>query len=119
MTARELPTWIAAPLERVLLVVVRARGPREAGRRAGTWTRTLPDGRKLSETSYVAGLRDGTETRWYLSGRKRFVGQWRSGEQTGEWFYFHRNGKLDGRRTGKYEKGLRFAALKGFNDWNA
>jgi antitoxin component YwqK of YwqJK toxin-antitoxin module len=119
MPLHELPAWIAAPLELALHALIPARGPREGGRRTGTWTRSLPGGRKLSETIYAAGRRDGTETRWYLSGRKRYVGQWRSGAKTGEWFYFHRDGKLDGRRTGKYENGLRFAALKGFNDWNA
>jgi antitoxin component YwqK of YwqJK toxin-antitoxin module len=119
MSDRELPTWISAPLELALLVLIPARGPREAGRRTGVWSRMLSGGRRLSETTFERGLRHGVDTRWYLSGRKRFVGQWRSGEKTGEWFYFHRNGKLDGRRTGKYEKGLRFAALKGFNDWNA
>ncbi len=119
MTDHELPAWIAAPLEMALLALLRPRGPREDGRRNGVWTRTLPGGRKLTEVAYQRGVCHGTATRWYLSGRKRYVGQWTDGEKTGEWFYFRRDGKLDGARTGKYERGLRFAALKGFNDWNA
>jgi len=119
MSDRELPAWISAPLELALLGLIPSRGERDGGLRTGVWTRTLPGGRKLSETTFERGARHGAETRWYLSGRKRCVGQWRHGEQTGEWFFFHRDGKLDGRRTGKYENGLRFAALKGFNDWNA
>lgn len=119
MSDRNLPPWIAAPIELVLHACWPDRGPREAGARTGTWIRALPGGRKLSETSYSNGRKHGPATRWYLSGRKRCVGHWHNGEMTGEWFYFRRDGKLDGQRTGKYEKGLRFAALKGFNDWNA
>jgi hypothetical protein len=114
-----LPAWIAAPLEALLALVVPARGPRVDGRRHGLWVQRLPRGRKLSETRWVEGLRHGQARRWYLSGLTRSVGEWTHGERTGEWFYFHRDGKLDGTRTGQYEKGLRFAALKGFNDWNA
>lgn len=117
MTA--LPSWLAAPLEACLIALVPARGERVDGRRQGVWKRALPGGRKLDEVTYERGARHGPATRWYLSGRKRYVGEWTRGKQTGEWFYFRRDGKLDGPRTGRYEDGLRFAALKGFNDWNA
>jgi hypothetical protein len=77
------------------------------------------DGKKRRELLLVDGKRHGRATAWYRDGKKRWVGEFRAGAQTGEWFYFRRNGKLDGRRTGVYENGLRFAAMKGFNDWNA
>jgi hypothetical protein len=114
-----LPAWLCGPLEALLQTCLRAHGERLDGRRHGLWTRRLPNGRRLTETHYVHGQRHGTDTRWYLSGRKQYVGEWLEGRKTGEWFYFRRNGKLDGPRTGKYENGLRFSALKGFNDWNA
>ena len=119
MKPRQPPAWIAVGLEALLAALLPARGPRWEGRRHGVWMQVLPGGRPLSETTWERGVRHGRATRWYLSGRKRWVGEWRQGEKTGEWFYFHRDGKIDGPRTGKYEKGLRFAALKGFNDWNA
>ncbi|MCE9594186.1 MAG: hypothetical protein K8S98_08330 [Planctomycetes bacterium] len=77
------------------------------------------DGRKRRELLLVDGRAHGRATAWYRDGKKRWVGEFRAGAQTGEWFFFHRTGKLDGRRTGVYENGLRFAAMKGFNDWNA
>lgn len=77
------------------------------------------DGSKRRERTYRDGRLHGRSTAWYRNGGKRWVGEFRCGAQSGEWFYFRRDGKLDGRRTGLYENGLRFAALKGFNDWNA
>lgn len=76
------------------------------------------DGSKRRERTYVDGRLHGRCTAWYRNGKKRWVGEFKHGAQTGEWFYFRRDGKLDGRRTGVYENGLRFAAMKGFNDWN-
>jgi hypothetical protein len=77
------------------------------------------DGKPRLERRFVDGRLHGRAIAWYRDGRRRWVGQFVRGAQTGEWFYFRRDGKLDGRRTGVYENGLRFAALKGFNDWNA
>ena len=119
MESHESPPWIATPLEAVLGLLLPSRGERLDGARHGPWVRSLPGGRRLSEVEYERGLRHGRATRWYLDGRKRYVGHYVRGKKTGEWFYFRRDGKLDGARTGQYENGLRFAALKGFNDWNA
>ncbi|MBI5433936.1 MAG: hypothetical protein HZA52_13980 [Planctomycetes bacterium] len=77
------------------------------------------DGSKRRERLYERGRLHGRSTAWYRNGKKRWVGEFKDGAQSGEWFYFRRDGKLDGRRTGVYEDGLRFAAMKGFNDWNA
>ncbi len=77
------------------------------------------DGSKRRERVYAHGRLHGRSTAWYRNGKKRWVGEFKDGAQSGEWFYFRRDGKLDGRRTGVYENGLRFAAMKGFNDWNA
>lgn len=94
------------------------RGERVDGARQGVWTRRAPGGRPLLETTWANGRRDGPTTRWYLSGRKHFQGVWTDGHKTGEWFYFHRDGRLDTTRTGNYSDGLRFSGIKGFNDWN-
>ncbi len=89
------------------------------GRLHGKSTRFRFNGSKLAELEFRDGVLHGRATAWYRTGKKRHVGEFREGAQTGEWFYFKRDGKLDGVRTGVYENGLRFAAMKGFNDWNA
>jgi antitoxin component YwqK of YwqJK toxin-antitoxin module len=90
-----------------------------AGRRHGTRTCWYLDGKKRREVEYADGVKHGRATAWYRKGNKRYVGHFVHGSQTGEWFYFRPDGKLDGVRTGMYEDGLRYAAMKGFNDWNA
>lgn len=102
------------PFGRVL-----AETHRSGGRRNGTATRWYLRRGKRREIEYVDGERHGRATAWYPNGRKRYVGQFVRDAQTGEWFYFKIDGKLDGVRTGMYENGLRYAAMKGFNDWNA
>ena len=89
------------------------------GRRQGKATRWFLRGGVRRELEFADGVRHGRATAWYASGRKRYVGNFARGAQTGEWFYFKPDGKLDGVRTGMYENGLRYAAMKGFNDWNA
>jgi antitoxin component YwqK of YwqJK toxin-antitoxin module len=102
------------PLGRVL-----AETSYRDGRRHGRATRFWLSGGKRRECEYRNGVREGRATAWYRNGLKRYVGEYKNGAQTGEWFYFKRDGKLDGPRTGMYENGLRYAAMKGFNDWNA
>jgi hypothetical protein len=46
----------------------------------------------------------------YRNGQ-RFIGEFVRGEKTGEWF--HRSRRQTLRRTGAYQKGMWFAALKG------
>lgn len=110
--------WLHAPLELLLGACLPARGPRERGARHGVWTQRAPGGRVLDETTWERGRRHGPTTRYYLSGRKRWVGSWREGRQEGEWFYFHRDGRMDAERTGNYSDGLRFCGIRGFNEWN-
>lgn len=105
-----------APLEWLLLALLPWRGARVQGRRDGTWVQALPGGRRLRERHYSAGVREGRAAAWYLAGGKRYLGEWHGGEKTGEWYYFRRDGRIDVRRTGKYERGLRFSTLPGFND---
>lgn len=95
------------------------RGAFAGGKRHGTSTWYFVGGAKRREAEYVDGRAHGRTTAWYRDGRKRYVGEYREGRQSGEWFFFRRDGKLDGRRTGVYDDGLRFGAMKGFNDWNA
>ncbi len=113
-----LPAWLCGPLESLLHLLLPERGPHEQGRRVGVWVRRAPGGRVLLETTWAGDVRDGPTTRYYLSGRKHYSGVWKHGSKTGEWFYFHRDGRLDTRRTGAYSDGLRFSGIKGFNDWN-
>ena len=110
------PAWLAAPLERLLGLLIPARGERRDGLREGRWVQPLPGGKLLSEVHYARGRRHGTETRWYLGGLRRHRGEWRDGEQTGEWYFFRRDGGLDPLRTGVYERGLRYSTIPGFND---
>ena len=112
------PGWICRVAETLLHAVLPESGERHMGRRHGVWTRRAPGGRKLLETTWALDRRHGPTTRYYLSGRKHYSGEWREGKQSGEWFYFHRDGTLDTRRTGHYSDGLRFSGIKGFNDWN-
>jgi hypothetical protein len=113
-----LPSWLCGPLEALLHALLPERGEHRMGRRHGVWTRRTPGGRTLLESTWALDVLDGPTTRYYLSGRKQYVGLWREGRKTGEWFYFHRDGTLDTRRTGNYSDGLRFSGIKGFNDWN-
>lgn len=116
------------------------RGTLEGGERVGTWQRRIGGSRPLEEVEYEAGvrtgerrrydlrgvlrdrtmyrngLREGPCTRWAADGSKRCVGEYRGGEMTGEWFFFGEGGQLDTRRTGCYEKGLRYSGIRGFND---
>lgn len=110
------PRRLDGPIEWLLLACAPWRGARAEGRRDGLWVQALPGGRPLRERRYRAGVRDGRASAWYLHGGRRYLGEWRDGEKTGEWYYFRRDGRIDVRRTGKYERGLRYATLPGFND---
>lgn len=113
-----LPGWLCAPLEALLVAVFPSRGVIDGGMRNGRWEVRLPGGRLLDETTWADDRRHGTQTRYYLSGRKRWVGTWVNGRRQGEWFFFHRDGRMDAARTGNYQDGLRWSGIKGFNDWN-
>lgn len=112
------PGWICRAVEALLHAVLPERGELRAGRRDGVWARRTPGGRTLLETTWANGERHGPTTRYYLSGRKHYSGEWRAGKQSGEWFFFRRDGRMDPVRTGSYSDGLRFSGIKGFNDWN-
>ena len=113
-----LPAWLCGPLEALLHLVLPMRGPTEHGQRQGRWVRRTPGGRTLLETTWSSDVQHGPTTRYYLSGRKHYSGEWKGGRKSGEWYYFRRDGRLDTRRTGVYSDGLRFSGIKGFNDWN-
>jgi hypothetical protein len=113
-----LPAWLCGPLEALLHLVLPMRGPIEHGKRQGRWVRRTPGGRTLLETTWSCDVPHGPTTRYYLSGRKHYSGEWKDGRKSGEWYYFRRDGRLDVRRTGVYSDGLRFSGIKGFNDWN-
>ena len=55
--------------------------------------------RAFGEILDLLWRRHGEATRWYFDGSKRFVGHYREGSKTGEWFYFTRQGRLDAKRT--------------------
>jgi antitoxin component YwqK of YwqJK toxin-antitoxin module len=90
----------------------------ERGLLHGVFRAWYRDGAPREESHYRQGRLHGRSTVYFRGGAKRAVGEFVDGKRTGEWFYFLADGRLDARRTGMYADGLRFSALRGFNDWN-
>jgi hypothetical protein len=83
----------------------------------GSWREWHGNGVKALECSFEAGRPHGRATAWRRDGSKRFVGTYREGARTGEWYYLHKDGTLDRERTGLYVDGERLSGIKGFNEW--
>lgn len=83
----------------------------------GTWREWHGNGVKALECAFENGRPHGQSTAWRRDGTKRFVGTYREGAMTGEWFHLTRAGKLDRKRTGLYVDGERLGGIKGFNEW--
>lgn len=120
----------------------REKGRRHQGRKDGVFVRRFPSGRIMTEAQYRDGVKHGPHTAWFRDGRlaarwhfeagrphgrvevwhrragKAIFGEYLEGAKTGEWFYIRPDGRLDVRRTGVYDRGFRFAGIRGFNDWN-
>lgn len=105
----EMWSWSngAVRLERTLL----------NGVREGAWRESWREGRPALQLEFHAGRAHGPCKRWRRDGTRLCVGQYLNGRADGEWFYLHRNGKLDVARTGVYREGLRISGIKGFNEW--
>lgn len=95
----------------------RARREWQEGALSGTWREWHGNGVKALECVFERGRPHGTCTAWRRDGTKRFVGTYREGAKTGEWFYLERDGALDRARTGLYVDGERLSGIKGFNEW--
>lgn len=87
------------------------------GVRHGTWREWHGNGVKALECTLVDGVLHGACTLWRKNGGKRYVGTYRAGAKTGEWFYLKRDGTLDRTRTGLYVDGERLSGIRGFNEW--
>jgi hypothetical protein len=83
----------------------------------GTWREWHGNGVKALECALENGLPHGQCTAWRRDGSKRFVGTYRAGAMTGEWYHLTSAGKLDRERTGLYVDGERLSGIKGFNEW--
>lgn len=95
----------------------RARREWRDGVLSGTWREWHGNGVKALECSFESGRPHGKTTAWRRDGTKRFVGEYRAGAKTGEWFYLHADGSLDRERTGLYVDGERLSGIRGFNEW--
>lgn len=83
----------------------------------GPWREWHGNGVKALECFLENGVLNGACTAWRRSGGKRYVGTYRMGDKTGEWFYLKRDGALDREKTGLYVAGERLSGIKGFNEW--
>lgn len=83
----------------------------------GAWREWHGNGVKALECTFENGRPHGASTAWRRDGSKRFVGNYREGAMTGEWYHLTRAGQLDRERTGLYVDGQRLSGIKGFNEW--
>lgn len=60
----------------------------------GIATSHYANGQQATEITYVDGMRDGVETRWYESGVKRFEGRFSKNQLIGVFEEWHSNGRL-------------------------
>lgn len=95
----------------------RVRREWKDGRLHGVWREWHGNGVKALECPFENDLPHGKSTAWRRDGSKIFVGEYRVGAMTGEWFFLHRDGTLDRERTGLYVDGERLSGIKGFNEW--
>ena len=60
----------------------------------GLATSHYANGQQATEITYIDGMRDGVETRWYESGVKRFEGRFSKNQLVGVFEEWHPNGRL-------------------------
>ncbi len=75
----------------------------ETGEREGSSRRYDPQGRLVSEETYVAGQLDGTRTAYYPDGKPELVENYRAGQFEGEYLTYDSLGRL--RMRGQYLDG--------------
>lgn len=86
---------------------IEEHGMMKAARREGTWIESSPDGVKILETEYRAGLASGPLNAWYDDGRRKCQAQCEFGELVGQCSFWREDGVLDLVKTGFYENGVR------------
>lgn len=97
---------------------VRRKIERERGTAHGLAREWHGNGVKALECRYELGALHGRSNAWRRDGTKRYQGEYEHGKKTGEWFYVHRDGSMNRKRTGLYADGLRLSGIRGFNEWH-
>lgn len=74
--------------------IIQIKGDYRNGQRNGLWQSWYPSGTLWSETTFKAGVKEGTTITYYENGMVRYRGFYKNDERAGKWKIFDESGKF-------------------------
>lgn len=74
--------------------IIQIKGDYRNGQRNGLWQSWYPSGTLWSETTFKAGVKEGTTITYYENGMVRYRGFYKNDERAGKWKMFDESGKF-------------------------